>query len=422
MGSLRETRNKVILSVLLALFFSQSALAEVRIGLTIPQTGPYARQGEEQLKAFELAINQVNSRGTLPGGFISYEIINTQSKPDAAVAGARQLIDRGAVMLSGGASSAVAVAISAEAQRRGVVFMAGLTNANSTTGADAHRHTFRWYHTAHQNAKVLSRILFDRLGKDARYAYIYADYSWGRNVTQTMRNFVEAQGATTTYTAATPLGIQGDRIAGDMRKRLGFLVELEAAAKTKPDALVCVQFGSDLVAILQQAKKLRLNEKMTVVAPIIEMGLATEAGSEALDGVITTVPWYHALSERYEGSRQFVQDFEMVYGHKPGNAAATAFVNIMVWADAVTRAGTTDSATVIRAIEDHRFTLLTKEEYFRKWDHQGIHSVYALQGKKAPAGSQDLFDIIFEMDGEQAARTMQENPVTLESLPGDTIE
>ena len=92
----------------------------------------------------------------------------------------------------------------------------------------------------------------------------------------------------------------------------------------------------------------------------------------------------------------------------------------MVWADAVKRTGTTDSEKIIRAIEDHRFTLLTKEEYFRKWDHQGIRSIYVLQGKRpSSTGSYDYFSIVGEVDGEQASRTRSENPVVLEALPGD---
>jgi signal recognition particle receptor subunit beta len=42
----------------------------------------------------------------------------------------------GAIMITGGSSSGVAVAVQALCQEAGVIFMAGLTHANDTTGKD----------------------------------------------------------------------------------------------------------------------------------------------------------------------------------------------------------------------------------------------------------------------------------------------
>ncbi len=423
---MRKAKEKTIifvLSLLFATIFAISGTSEaVQIGLTIPETGPYAAQGKEQLNAYKLAIDEVNGQGGLPGGQITYTVVNTLSDPDAAVVGARELVSRGSVMLTGGASSAVAAALSAECQRSGVLFMAGLTNANQITGTEAHRNTFRWYTSAHQSVKALSKTLVGRFGKNANYAYVYADYSWGQDVTETMRRTLESQGARTVYTAATPLGAKGGLSGAQMKQRLGFLMKLEEAVKAGPNVLVCGQFGSDLVAILQQAQKMRLKDKVTIVAPIMDLTVAKEAGPEAINGILTTMPWYHGLADQYEGSRRFVQAYERAYGGKPGTIGATAYVNIMVWADAVRRAGTTDPKKVIPAIEDHRFTLLVDEEYFRKWDHQGIRPVFVAEGRRPAGGSEDFFSIIDRMSGEEASRTRAENPVNLEMLPGETAE
>ncbi len=419
----KEKTTILILSFLFATIFAMEGTSEaVEIGLTIPETGPYAEQGKEQLNAFKLAIDEVNAKGGLPGGQITYTTVNTQSNPEVAVAGARNLISRGAVMLTGGSSSAVAAALSAECQRSGVLFMAGLTNANQITGTEAHRHTFRWYSSAHQSAKALSKTLVERFGNSASYAYIYADYSWGQDVTETMRRILESQGARTVYTASTPLGAKGGISGAQMKQRLGFLAKLEEVVKAAPTVLVCSQFGADLVGILQQAQKMRLMDKMAVVAPIMDLSVAKEAGSEAIYGVLSTMPWYHGLADQYEGSRRFVQAYERAYGGKPGTIGATAYVNIIVWADAVKRAGTTDPKKVIPALEDFRFSLLVDEEYFRKWDHQGIRPVFVVEGRRPAAGSEDYFSIVARMSGEEASRTMAENPVRLEMLPGETVE
>jgi ABC-type branched-subunit amino acid transport system substrate-binding protein len=137
-----------------------------------------------------------------------------------------------------------------------------------------------------------------------------------------------------------------------------------------------------------------------------------------MQGVLTSMCWYHSLSERFDGSKTFVEAFEQAYHKKPGNAAAAAWVAIFQYVDAVERAGAFDHIEVIKALEGHRFTLLVDEEYWRDWDHQGIHPTYVAVGK-TPEASQDewdLFTIVDSQRGEDIARTKAENPVQLEPL------
>lgn len=146
--------------------------------------------------------------------------------------------------------------------------------------------------------------------------------------------------------------------------------------------------------------------------------MAQPLGPEIMQGVITSMTWYHGLSEKYEGSKTFVEAFEKAYHKKPGNAAAVAWVDILQYADAVNRAGTFDHKKVIKALEGHKFTLLGEQESWRDWDHQGVHPTYVAIGKTPDASKDewDLFDIISAHKGEDMVRTKQENPVTLEPL------
>lgn len=174
----------------------------------------------------------------------------------------------------------------------------------------------------------------------------------------------------------------------------------------------------DMINCLKNVTQLKLRNKMSIVVPLMELHMADPLGPELMQGIITSMCWYHGLSEKYEGSKVFVEAFEKEYGKKPGNSAATAWVDIHQYADAVGRAGTFDRVKVIKALEGHRFKLLGDEEYWRSWDHQGIHPTYVAVGK-TPAESRDrwdLFKIISEQKGEDVARTREENPVTLEPL------
>ncbi|MGR3583670.1 MAG: ABC transporter substrate-binding protein, partial [Pseudooceanicola nanhaiensis] len=102
--------------------------SSVTLGFNVPQTGPYADEGADELRAFELAVEHLNGGGdggmmqtfsekNLKGnGILGKEVKfvtgDTQTKSDAARASAKSMIEKdGAVMISGGSSSGVAVAV-----------------------------------------------------------------------------------------------------------------------------------------------------------------------------------------------------------------------------------------------------------------------------------------------------------------------
>ena len=406
----RFAMNTTIFAVLFGflLMFAGNGFSAntVLFGLNVPLSGAYAKQGEDQLKAYKLAIRMLNEKGGIGGKKIVYAVKDTKTNADTARENAKAFIKDGAVMITGGSSSAVAIAQSEECQKAGVVFMAALTHSNATTGKHAHRHSFRWYNNGHQTAKAMAKTLVDKFGTDAKYAYLYADYTWGQTVQKSVQQVVEGAGGKTVLNLPTKLGSKS------------FISYLLKAKKTQPDVLVLVHFGADMVNALKQATQLKLREKMAVVVPLMELHMAHGVGAEIMEGVITSMCWYHGLADKFEGSKQFVEAFEKEYHKKPGNAAAVAWVDIFQYADAVERSGSFDHIKVIKALEGHKFSLLLGEEHWRSWDHQGIHPTYVAVGK-SPAESKDewdLFTIIGSKKGEDVARTREENPVNLEPL------
>ncbi len=402
---------RIIVALLFAyLFHPQFIYANtqqsVLLGFNVPLTGLYSKQGEDQLRAYKLAVKILNARGGILGRKIIYSVRDTKTDGKVAASNARDLIKSGAVMITGGSSSLSAISQSEVCQENKVVFMAGVTHSNATTGVHGHRHTFRWYNNGHQTAQTMAPLLVEKFGKNARYAFIYADYTWGQTVQASFKEVIENKGGKTVYSRATKLGTKS------------YISSLLEAKKAKPDVLILVHFGKDMINCLKQITHLKLREEMKIVVPLMELHIAQPLGPEIMQGIITSMPWYHGLSEQYEGSREFVELFESHYGLKPGNSAATAWVNTFQYADAVERAGSFSSKDVIKALEGHRFTLLTDEEYWRSWDHQGIHSTFTAIGKKSEesTGKWDLFKIIAKSNGEEVARTREQNPIQLEPL------
>ncbi|MEO8685956.1 MAG: ABC transporter substrate-binding protein, partial [Devosia sp.] len=132
----------------------------VTFGLNLPLTGAYAEEGADEQKAYELAVKHLNGEGDggllnllapsalkgngILGKKVAFVTSDSQTKADVARAGATRMVERdGAIMITGGSSSAEAIAVQGLCQEMGVIFMAGLTHSNDTTGKDKKRYGFR---------------------------------------------------------------------------------------------------------------------------------------------------------------------------------------------------------------------------------------------------------------------------------------
>lgn len=401
-------RLSVVAFLSLSLFTSSLFAKDdsVLFGVNVPLSGSYKDQGEDELKAYKLAIKTLNDQGGVLGKRVVYTVKDTETSAKVAKTNAEALIKEGAIMITGGSSSAVAIAQGKVCEKNKKIFMAALTHSNATTGKEGQRHSFRWYNNGHQTAKAMAAGLIKKYGKDAKYAFLYADYTWGKTVMESMKNVVEGSGATTVLVRPTKLG------------KKSFVPDLLKVKRAKPDVLVLVHFGRDMIFALKQANRMKLKSKMGIVVPLMELHMAHGVGAKVMQGVLTSFCWYHGLADKFEGSKKFVTAFEKEYNKKPGNAAAAAWTAIFQYANAVERAKSFDHKAVIKALEGFKSKILVGEEYFREWDHQGIHPTYVGEGKTPEESKNewDLFNIISMSEGEDVARTREENPVQLQKL------
>ena len=111
-----------------AAYTNEPTGSTVTLGFNVPQTGPYAEEGLDELRAQELAVQHLNGEGDggmmstfsskalkgngILGKKVTFVTGDTQTKSDAARAAAKSMIEKdGAVMINGGSSSGVAVAV-----------------------------------------------------------------------------------------------------------------------------------------------------------------------------------------------------------------------------------------------------------------------------------------------------------------------
>lgn len=395
----------------------------VKIGLNYPETGPYSVQGLDQFRAATLAVEEINAAGGILGKQVELVVRDSKSNPEVSVQNVNDLIDNHQVkMIFGGASSGVAVAVGDVCQQKGVPFFGTLTYSTETTGSKAHRYTFRECYDSWMAAKAIAEYLTTTYaGK--KYMYITADYTWGWTTEASVRKFTGTEDAYEHKGVLTPLGTED------------FSKQLALAKMLKPDVLVLVLFGQDMVNAIRQATNLGLKTTCQIVVPNLTLGMAEGGGPKVMEGVIGALPWTWQVPYKYNYPRgqKFVETYAAKYGRYPSTSGASAYTIMYEYKAAVERAGSFTAPRVVAALEGHTYQLLKDAQTWRKFDHQSVQTVYAVKCKAQADVLRDkyhldYFEIISSMPGEKAAITEAEwqqmrrqNNLALELEPLKTV-
>jgi len=377
--------------------------SSITLGFNVPQTGAYADEGADELRAYQLAVKHLNGGGdggmmstfkpsNLKGnGILGKEVKfvtgDTQTKSDAARASAKRMVEKdGVIMVTGGSSSGVAIAVQTLCQEMGIIFMCGLTHSNDTTGKDRRRYGFRHFFNAYMSGQALGPILSEEYGNDRVAYHLTSDYTWGWTQEESIKNATENLGWKTADAVRTPVG------AGD------FSQYITPVLNSGADVLILNHYGKDMVNSLTQSVQFGLRDKMVngkkfeIVVPLFSRLMAQGAG-DAIKGILGTTNWNWSLTD--DASKVFVQAFGNEYGNPPSQAAQTCYAQTLLYANAVETAGTFYPPEVIKALEGFKFDGLGNgATEYRAADHQCFKDVLVVRGKENPSSQFDLLEVV----------------------------
>ncbi len=382
-----------------------SSGSSVFIGISVPRTGTYAVQGEDELKGYQLAIEHINSgdpliqkispktkKGVL-GKEVKFGVADSEANPNTAVqAQSRFISENKAVLITGSTSSAVAVALNKLAQREHVLYVAGISGSNDTTGKDCVRYGFRQCFYGQTAAAAIGPQLIKSMGKNKKAAYLTPDYTYGHTVQESMQDYLGKNGGWTMVTnQVAPLG------APDYSS---YLLNV---ANSGAEVLINVNWGHDAVLSTQQAQQFGILAKQKLVIPYQVPFIAKEVGAQITEGVYAATDFWWTLEDKYPLAKMFVESFQKKYGYRPEWGANNSYMEFALWADAVERAGSFYPPAVIKSYEAGNKTDSTVGEvYFRAADHQLVRPVIIVRGKK-PAdmkNPEDFWEVIDIIPGE----------------------
>ena len=337
------------------------AAEPIKIGILDPLSSPYKTSSIHDVHGANVAVDLFNGRGGVLGRPVVILEADDASNPETAIKAAEKFVQEDRVdVLMGTFNADCALVMSEFAKKQNKLFMVTGSHLPELTGAACNSHTFVFMPNASMMAQAVVPHLVKAYG--TRWYMVTTESLDGKAMAQAMVTAGQAHGVEFAGEALMPFG------------STDFASVLTAAKDKHPTLVLLNLYGWDLVHALKSYSKLELAKEKIGVGGMIAgeqigrpLGYANNAG---IWGLI----WDPKINT--EGSRRFIQGVVEKYGHTPTSRCYLGYAAMTQILEAIQRAGTTDAAALIKALEGHEFDGLKEgRSYFRASDHQHVQDV-----------------------------------------------
>lgn len=324
----------------------RAAPKTIKIGSVQPATGPLAVIGQGQRRGNQLAIDYVNSLGgikSLGGAQLELVLGDSESKPEVGRSEADRLIKEGAIMMTGPFQSGVAMAIATLCEQRQVPFVMDVAALDAIT-QKGYQYTFRVFITAKGlvggAVKYLKMMTAEKGVIPKRAVVTNTADAFGKGMSGGFIKFMEKSGLPIEIVERIqyPLGIHD------------LSAEVARIKAAKPDILFPVSRPGDSIILTREMYKQRV-ELMGIFCPGSPGWYEPEVIKD-LDKLILyamdNVPWINPTSKVY---LQANAAFQNQHGKYLDTNSAYAYTGVLVMANALERAGSTDPEKILAALK-----------------------------------------------------------------------
>ena len=352
----------------LALFGPARAAGEIKIGEINSYSGLPAFT-QPYKKGWELALDEINAKGGVDGKTLVVISKDDGGKPADAVTAANELVsDEGVAMLMGTFFSNVGLAVSDFAAQKKVLFLAAEPLTDAITWSKGNRYTFRLRPSNYMQAGMLAEEAAKLPAK--RWATIAPNYEYGQSAVAAFKKLLSAKRPDIQW-VAEQWPTQGKIDAGAV---------LEAIDAAKPDAILNVEFGPDLVKLVREGNTRGTFQNRSVVSFLTgEPEYLDPLKSETPTGwIVTGYPWYDIKTPEHDA---FLKAYQDKYHDTPRLGSVVGYTVMKAAAAILAKADSTDTDKLIAAAEGLTFDSPFGPVTFRAIDHQSTMGAFV--GKTA---------------------------------------
>ena len=336
----------------------------IKIGHINTYSGPASFYGKGAGAAGQIAVDEINAAGGVLGRPIEWIERDDKLKPDTGLKEAKDLILNQKVnFLCGTISSSVAMAASAYAKEKKVMFILNISQSAKATEETGHRYVFRFG----SNSTPLAGVPAVRAAKmwgAKKVFYIGPDYEFGHTAKKDFWNY---------YTKIVP----DAKVIGELWPKLGttdFTPYISKIMASGADLVVISLYGGGEHAFVKQASPYGLYKKKHVVQLLAgdqENWTKVKKGQPAAIGAVTGCRYpYWAIDD--PRSKAFVKKFQAKTGQIPQYGAITTYSLIYALKDSIEAVKSTDTEKVVDFWTDRTFNTAIGPIKMRACDNQAM--------------------------------------------------
>lgn len=369
----------------------------IRIGVIYGLGGSAAPYTKPAVVGHEMAVEEINAKGGILGRKLELVIRDDQSKPDVGVREARDLILKEKVdFLTGVIHSGVALAISEVAKEYKTIFLVSIAKTAALTEDKGNRYAFR----STSNTLIEGRAAAILMARQPfkRFAITGPDYEYGHRMGQ---DFV-----------AHLKKLKPDaQIVAEVWPKFGerdFTPHINALLQAKPEVVFSSIWGGDHIAFVKQARPYGFFQQTQYMAVSQgDLDVVLPLGAEAPEGmwVSSNYAFYYPDTP---ANRDFAARYKARTGDLPFSGAAYGYVATYFLAEAIRKAGTTDTEKVVEALEGLTVDTPHGPITMRAYDHQANKGQLWGRLKKVPEYPFLIMENIQYIGGEQVMRSVDE--------------
>ncbi|MCF8145953.1 MAG: ABC transporter substrate-binding protein [Deltaproteobacteria bacterium] len=313
----------------------------IKVGVVGPRTGTAAATGKAFEEGIKLATGYVNSKGGVLGKNLEIVFEDTAGAPDKAASGFERLATRDKVaMVLGESHSSSALAEIEVANRLKVPFIVAEAWADPIT-AKNYKYVFR---AGPSNSGVVNHTIAKWVAHEKfKKAYIVAENTdWGLGIGK----LCEA--------ALAKIGVVYETLETE-RKSQDHYTELAKIKAFDPDVILAFIYGTGLHYFVAQAGEMKVSPKAVILDGAGPPSLWPDFWKNVGDygNLECFVSSMHEKVELTELATYFREAYVKEFGVQPTDyKSRSIFDAILIAADAINRAGSTDPDKLVQALEN----------------------------------------------------------------------
>ncbi|MEU9889255.1 branched-chain amino acid ABC transporter substrate-binding protein [Sphaerisporangium sp. NPDC051011] len=305
----------------------------ITLGMLIPQSGSEAAIGPYMQNAAQLAVDEINGKGGVLGRKLELKIADDACDAQTAVAGANKLVTEGIKISVGGYCSGATLPTLPVFGKANIPMI--IPAANSQELVDQHlKHVFLINGTGTQQATAAMAWMTKQGAKSV--ALMHDNTSYSKDIAVRTQKLLDEAGGpeTAILEAVTP-------------KESDYSANIHNILAKKPDFVYWTGYFQEGGLIIRQLRQAGYKGGIMVGDGAVSPKLAEIAGGDA-EGVYATMT---QTPETLQGAEGWIAAYKKKFNADPGPYSNQAYDGVRLAAEAVSKAGSTDGAKVIAALE-----------------------------------------------------------------------